>query len=409
MTYPTKDTFARNQMKFAPMPKDNRMLSLEWNIRNMRLSQHPKGSAAWIKSATSSVLALGHPELEGIPIVRGKPAFLANAGNLIRKEWNKSERINFKRINHGYGTRFSKRVVRAMRCLEDCPIENVGFITPVVAYVTTKEEALALARSAGAKLSRFIRNRFPHAIWLLFPEVDEVTVGSVADNILVDRGWKQGLSDKTLVYKVHFHGAIYVPGSDVSAIEAGFCFYRSGKRVRHYCGVNQVRVLPIRPDPDQTDPRPDIVGVSGYSTKKHCRPACDARMLEGYAEWMWLTHQIASDESLVQIGGVTSGIYEYCSACDHYYPRGDDCRCESVVRPDDSIGFDIVLNSFKGSSPDSIIDISDQAGLLSSLNSVGSSIWNSYQKMPTVEKVTTAVFGGFSSLLKWMKGHIRGP
>ncbi len=385
------------------------MLSLEWNIRNMRLSQHPKGSAAWIKSATSSALALGHPELEDIPIVRGKPAFLANAGNPIRKAWSKSERINFKRINHGYGKRFSKRVVRTMRLLEDCPIQNIGFITPVVAYATTKEEAYALARSAGTKLSRFIRNRFPHAIWLLFPEVDQVTVGSVADNILVDRGWKQGLSDKTLVYKVHFHGPIYVPGLDAQAIEAGFRCYRSGKRVSHYCGVNQVRVLPIRPDPDQTGSRPDIVGVSGYSTKKHYRPACVARMLEGYAEWMWLTHQIASDESLVQIGGVISGIHEYCAACDHYYTRGDDCRCEPVVGPDDSIGFDNVINSFKGSSPDSIVNISDQTGFLSSLNSVGSSIWNSYKKKPTVEKVTSRIFNGVSTLWWWMQNHIRGP
>lgn len=391
------------------MPKTNRMLSLEYNIRCMRLSQHPKGSAAWIKSATSSVLALGHQELEDIPIVRGKPAFLANAGNLIRKVWNKTERINFKRINHGYGPRFSKRVIRAMRCLEDCPRNNVGFITPVIAYVTTKEEAYALARSGGATLSRFIRNRFPHAIWLLFPEVDQVTVESVADDIVLDRSWKQGLSEKTVVYKVHFHGAIYVPGSDARAIEAGFHFYRSGKRVRHYSGINQVRVLPMRPDPDQTGSKPDIISVSGYATKKHYRPPCDARMLEGYAEWMWLTHQIASDESLVQVGGVTSGIYEYCSACDYYYPRGEDCRCDSVIKPDEFYGFDDDINNFKGSLAISISDIDDQTRLPLVINWVGSSIRNSYQKIPTVKKVATATIGMVSSLLKWMKGHIRGP
>lgn len=126
---------------------------LTFNFANMRLAQHKIGTEAWWRSFWLQMTALGYRELEGL---------------LSATEGASQLRAAIETKGHLSTT----RVKRASAKLLECPSQDVSFVTVITDIACTKEEALALLKSTGDQLDRFIRERFPKAIWLMFPEVD---------------------------------------------------------------------------------------------------------------------------------------------------------------------------------------------------------------------------------------------
>lgn len=88
----------------------------------------------------------------------------------------------------------------------------------------------------------------------------------IADGLVVHSGWRTGIRGDRRVYKVHFHGMIYVPGMTQRQVERAFRFGRSGKRLKRYSGHNQVRAKEMNADANGA---PDVEGIKGYATKFH--------------------------------------------------------------------------------------------------------------------------------------------
>ncbi len=273
----------KNNISYGPsMQVRSTIGPLAFNIANMRLAQHKIGTEAWWRSFWLQMTALGYRELEGL---------------LSAPEGASQLRAAIETKGHLSTT----RVKRASAKLLECPSQDVSFVTVITDIARTKEEALALLKSTGDQLDRFIRRRFPKAIWLMIPEVDTLLADDIADGLVVHSGWRTGLRGDRRVYKVHFHGMIYVPGMTQKQVERAFRFGRSGKRLKRYSGHNQVRAKEMNADANGA---PDVEGIKGYATKCHYRPPVKSRMLEGAAEWVWLTYHILSDDKLIKIGGV---------------------------------------------------------------------------------------------------------
>jgi hypothetical protein len=285
-----------------------RVESLEYNIRNMSAARHQIGICQWWAQLTRHLIEMDFPELENLPFVRRKPWFVANAERRSKKKRMEAASSDLGNQLWGSASGYSARVDRMLDLLHTCPIEHTSFVTAVCAIGMSTEQALALVKSEGAKLDRFIRNRFPNAIWLMFPEIDVVLAEHIELGLLPDRKWRIGVNGKTLVYKVHFHGIIYAHGITPADVESSFKYYRSGKRVKCFSGANQIRSIPLYDDPGTEEIKPDVYGVAGYSTKMHFRPPVPHRPLEGFAEWCWVNSMVSSDDSLIRIGGVRAGI-----------------------------------------------------------------------------------------------------
>ena len=138
-------------------------------------------------------------------------------------------------------------------------------------------------------------------------------------------------------------------------------------------------------EPGSRTATPDVLGVAGYATKTQFRPPVDTRMLEGFAEWVWLTHMITSDSSLIKIGGVNTGIHHYCKSCDTYHQPDDDCGCEPLFVEDDFFGFN---DHSGGTGSNTVVKVEDRTqsgpqdmtqdsplGSSLTLNSVGPTRW----------------------------------
>lgn len=242
-------------------------------------------------------------------------------------------------------------------------------MTVVTDIACSKEDALSLVQTTGNQLDRFIRRRFNDAVWLMFPEVNVKLARDIADGLVVHRDWRRGLSGDRLVYKVHFHGMIYTPGMSSRDLEQAFRFGRSGKRFRHFSGHNQVRAIDMR---ENLESGPDVEGVSGYATKNHFKPPVASRMLEGAAEWVWLTYQILSDSRLVKIGGV-NGPHNNASSVKSSSNNNSDSSMSSVSNRD-SIGHSSVND---GRNLTDKISIDSSSSYLGSYNSLNCTLSNS--------------------------------
>ena len=241
MAVTNRTPFARNVSTGPTMKPGNRLTSLEVNLQNMKVGQFKIGSAKWFGALMEFLKDAGFRELEGIKLYRGKPWFLRGKQSLLAKAWRAFDRCRPNRKRQGTGPKLTRRVARAVKLLRQCPRNRLTFVTVVCDIALTKEEALDATQSAGAKLDGFIHRRFDNAIWLLFPEVDLKQAGNIADGLLVDNSWAQEIDDNHLVYKVHFHGIMYVPDMSPSEVERAFQFRRDGKRNKAFCGLNQVR------------------------------------------------------------------------------------------------------------------------------------------------------------------------
>ncbi|AUR00795.1 hypothetical protein PhaeoP88_03474 [Phaeobacter inhibens] len=276
--------YARQNISDGPqMPVSPRVRSLRYDIANMRLGRHSIGTEAWWQSFWRQLDFLAHPELEEI---------LQDQENALRLRSVVDKR--------GKQTE-SMRVKRVIGRLRDSPREHVSFVTVVTDIALTKEDALAMLKATGRQLDRFIRNRFDGAIWLMYPEVDAKLARDIADNLVTHRNWCNGVPGNRLVFKVHFHGILYTPGMSHVDVEKAFKTGRNGKRTKLFSGLKQVRAIEMRKG---LGGAADVAGVSRYATKCHFKPPVKTRMLEGAAEWVWLTIQIMSDDGLIKIGGV---------------------------------------------------------------------------------------------------------
>ncbi|SFS14706.1 hypothetical protein [Yoonia litorea] len=402
-------TFESNLTAGPLMSTSKRMPKLRYNIENMRLGRMELGSNRWFKKATSVISHLDYPAIADVPLYRGKPAFLRDGGVVTNAHIDGVAKNKSTLPRKGYPPRFGPRILRAAEMLAECPYEHLGYLTAVTSMGTSKEDAYELVEVESKRLNRYIRNRFPHAIWLLVPEVSEHMAGDVQHDLLLDREWRKGLKPNHLVYKVHFHGVLYVPGLNPQDQQLGFQRHRNGKMVKHFAGNNQVRVLPIDRERHQQDALGNILGIIGYGTKKHFSPPCKARMLEGYAEWIWLTHRITMNTNLVLTGGTTSGIHLHCSYCDHYFLKGDQCRCMPVFEDDDFCQFSTDGSSSSSSSDShsgcSDIPLRDDTNL----NSVGLDRCETNTKTVSVKNLIIGLVQGFTRLRQWMQGLIRGP
>lgn len=303
---------------------------LEFNIMNMRVGKHSVGTKKWWDQLFKALKKLGYRDLNDIEWSYGKPKFLRDRFSLLREQWAHSGKDNQKRKRRGKAPVFALRIKKIIDLLRQCPIERLSFVTVVCRFAKSKEEALEMVQEEGRRLEQFIRRRFDHAAFVMFPEVDLVMAKKTPVYLLPFKGWKDGIPDNQLIYKVHFHGVIHVPSMGSRKVEEAFRRTANNRRTKSYSGTNQVRSLPLKFEPGQGSMTPDVLGISGYATKKHYRPPVMMRMLEGFADWLWLTHKIYQDDSLIISGGATDGIWEYCGDCETYYRPGDGCECGPI-------------------------------------------------------------------------------
>lgn len=407
MAVAIRNTFARNISTGPMMELGNRLTSLEFNLWNMKVGRLRIGSAKWFGAMMEFLKDAGFSELDGIKLYRGKPWFLRGKQSLLAKAWYAFDRTHPNRKRRGSEPQFSHRVTRAMKLLKRCPRSRLSFVTIVCNIALTKEEALNASRAAGAKLDGFIRRRFDNAIWMLFPEVDLKLAGNVADGLLVNSSWVDGIDDTHLVYKVHFHGIMYVPDMSPSEVEKAFRFHRNGKRNKAFSGVNQVRAIAVRDEPGRGETDPDVMGCIGYSTKCHYRPPTTVRMLEGFAEWLWLTDKIMSDPSLIRIGGVNKGITYHCEDCGACHIEEGECNCQPVIEALHDF-YDDKLDSEVSSVPVPGSDISLEEAI--DLNSLSSSFWVRLQNQVLSKSFTAmGLVVRFAVWITRISGQIRGP
>ncbi|PID46351.1 MAG: hypothetical protein CSB47_04570 [Proteobacteria bacterium] len=83
----------------------------------------------------------------------------------------------------------------------------------------------------------------------MFPEVDLKVAKDVDAALLPQAEWKLDFDPKQRIFKVHFHGLIFVPGFKPTEIERAFKCTANGKRSRFYSGASQVRANPGRSSP----------------------------------------------------------------------------------------------------------------------------------------------------------------
>ena len=195
-----------------------------------------------------------------------------------------------------------------MNVLMDAPLGQLGFATVVASFEGTEEEAIAEAEKQAKRLEQFIRRRFKDAVSLMFPEVDLKVAKDVNAALLPTVGWKLRFDPKQRIFKIHFHGLIYVPGYNPSDIEQAFKRTANGKRSRLYSGANQVRVIPVEEAPGFDDGTPDVEGDAGYSNKYVYNPPVKARMFEGLASWLIVIDAILKNSKTIVVTGVRAGV-----------------------------------------------------------------------------------------------------
>lgn len=396
------------------MAMNRRMNSLAYNIDNMRVAHHSIGSAGWTKALIRHLRRAEYTELADVEIVNGQPWFLSEARQGLSKIWDTQGDDDVPTKESSIPQVFSSRVQKHVEILRVCPSKHLSFVTTVNAVATSKEEALKLVLDQGLTLNRFIRRRFKHAIWVIFPEVDIKMAQEVSDDLLLDRGWRTGTNENTLVYVVHFHGVLYAPGQEPHQVEDAFQRYSDGRRVKHFSGVNQVRAIHLYQQPGGDMEQPDVVGVAGYATKRHYRVPSPARMLEGFPEWVWLTDKIASTESLIITGGGNGAVHVVCTECDAFHPVDSNCVCgitsldlRSVSDHNDRLRAQVSQDeTVKGSQEQSDI-IANENPL--SLNSAELTIWCSGKITWVAKNILGLVNTVTRRVLTWAFPYIRPP
>lgn len=357
---------------------------LEYNIINMRLGKLTMGTRKWWNAFFDVMHLLGYDDIERICLGRRIPAFIAKRLDPQHKAWINSAKNNSDVKRIGKPPSHNSRIRTGLNVLRDAPPSQLGFITVVADFAGTEADAIRWAETNAISMSSFIRRRFDHAVCVLLPEIDLKVAKSVDDALLPRVGWKVVFDPEQRIYKIHFHGVIYVPGHSPSDIENAFRFNKNGKRNRSYSGANQVRVIPMNEAPGYDDGTADIDGVAGYCTKYHYRPPVMTRMLEGFISWLVVTSAVIDNPKATVVVGMRKGVQVLCKACETFHGIDEVCACPSILTP-------IVLEDFYGANPKEgecvYTDVCDQiqpmkqptkafSNRVSTLNSAWLSIWD---------------------------------
>ncbi len=284
------------------------LFQLAYNIENMKLGKMELGSKKWWNFIAKVIHQLEYADLDHVLGGRFLPQFISDRLDPEYRKWATSRMQSRNDIREGQSLQYNRRIIRAMQVLMDAPLGQLGFATVVASFEGTEEEAIAEAERQAKRLEQFIRRRFKDAVSLMFPEVDLKVAKDVSAALLPTAGWKLRFDPKQRIFKIHFHGLIYVPGYSPSGIEQAFKRTANGKRSRLYSGANQVRVIPVEEAPGFNDGTPDVEGVAGYSNKYVYNPPVKARMFEGLASWLIVTDAILKNSKTIVVTGVRAGV-----------------------------------------------------------------------------------------------------
>ncbi|MEL7213690.1 MAG: hypothetical protein AAGK92_13590 [Pseudomonadota bacterium] len=372
----------------------NPMRPLVYNIANMTVGRIELGSREWWLKMCDALHHLDYPDLE--PVFRGKrlPRFVSDRLESGYKAWVNSAKQHPHRNRCGTPPKHSKRVNELIEVLQQAPLDRLGFITAVECIEGTEQEAIQAAEDGARRLGSYIRRRFDHPVCLMFPEVDEKVLKDVDAALILKAKWKLEFDENQRVFKVHYHGVIYVPEHYPEDIEQAFRLCKNGKRNRRYSGANQVRVIAVEEAPGYDDETADIDGCCGYATKYHYKPPVKARMLEGFVNWLIVTDAIIRNPKTIVTVGVRYGIQTLCKRCETYHEIGSECSCSVSTDPvythdsfeEESVdkaleeAFDRQETELSHSSehPYDHTDMGPKVGII--LNSESASIWNSAAK-----------------------------
>lgn len=329
-------TFRSNVSRSSDRLTPTKAISqLRFNAMNMRVTKKSIGSKAWMEELLGAVRLMEIPELLHLVGTTSRPRtpeFIQRRQYASVQSWIQSAYLNPHKKRMGKPQRLTQRVGKAVKLMRQCPRSWTSWTTVVTSVATTKENSLKQIEADGKQLASFIERRFENAVYLLIPEVDLVLAMNIQSGLFPIAQWNRDLDPNQVVYKNHFHCVIYVPGMKPDEIEHAFKFTSNGKRSRLYSGANQVRALHVDVEPGSRDNTPDIFGCAGYSEKRHFRPVVNHRMLESFAEWLWLTDKIESNPNLVIVGGMRRGIKRYCRICETTFPLEEKCQCKPVFK-----------------------------------------------------------------------------
>jgi hypothetical protein len=284
------------------------LFQLAYNIENMKIGRMKMGTKKWWKFIAAIIHQLEYADLDHVFNGRLLPQFIADRLDPGYRKWVMSRSKNRDQTRVGTAPKHNSRITRAMDILLNAPLDKLGFATIVASFEGTEKEAIKAAEKEARRLDQFIRRRFRHAVSLMFPESDIKIAKDVDAALLPNVGWKLRFDPKQRIFKIHFHGLIYVPGYCPSDIEKAFKRTANGKRSRLYSGAHQVRVIPVDQAPGMNDGTPDVDGVAGYATKYHYNPPVKTRMLEGFASWLTVTDAILKNPKTIVVTGVRAGI-----------------------------------------------------------------------------------------------------
>lgn len=284
------------------------LFELAYNIENMKLGKMELGSKKWWNFIAKVIHQLEYADLDHVFNGRFLPQFIADRLDPEYRKWATSRMQARNERREGQSLQYNRRIIRAMQVLMDAPLGQLAFATVVASFEGTEEEAIAEAEKQAKRLGQFIRRRFKDAVSLMFPEVDLKVAKDVSASLLPTVGWKLRFDPKQRIFKIHFHGLIYVPGYSPSDIEQAFKRTANGKRSRLYSGANQVRVIPVEEAPGFNDGTPDVEGIAGYSNKYVYNPPVKARMFEGLASWLLVTDAILKNSKTIVVTGVRAGV-----------------------------------------------------------------------------------------------------
>lgn len=300
--------FCTSEGPTIPVPSS--ISGVGYHFSNLRLKEHPKGSASWRAVALHETRQLGQPEL--VPIIgtveSPRDPFKVYIGKPKRKREVVEPCPNpdwLEPVTRKYPVKpFDGRIEAAIIDLERRDPEFTSFITLVMDVCLDYRMANGSRKKARNVLQQFLNRRFPGHVALIFFEVDEKLAKDVDAAIIPDNSWARNISPHRLVYIVHVHGVIFTPGVRSVDLADAIRFTPNGKRSNLFSGSHQVNVQRLYQVVDGNRVVLDVRGVAGYSTKNHYRPAVDTHQLEGLPEWLLIQDQIVNDPDSVLISGL---------------------------------------------------------------------------------------------------------
>jgi len=267
--------------------------------------------------------------------------------------------------------RAEKTVIR----FERLPASNMVMINVIASMEGNIAVADAAVERELDKIVRRINSTFPNSVGVIYAEVDPVIVERQLDTILADARWKEKFEPNQVVWKIHFHGLLYIPFlpgfTDVrkrdrrtdfpTAVEHAFMFGSTGKR-SDYSGAHQVRAKPIYSGTKPKNKRWGKVGrheyidkgvmkmdddsrtislvegVIGYALKGHFKAPDPTNPTLAFLDWMWLADRNLSLRSRRREIGTRKPAIMFCEWCGKLVEMGDDenpHECPPVLVPID--------------------------------------------------------------------------